>query len=227
MLRVFISHSSRDASLAEAIADLLRTALRLSSHEIRCTSVDGYRLPGGADTDEHLRDEIVNVPVLVGLVSETSVASAYVLFELGARWGVQRPLIPLLAPGVTATSLRGPIVGLNALACSSAAQLHQFVADVARLLGEVAEPPASIQKQVESITRTSLPVPPASPARSPVGTAQVASSGREHVPPEVLAAVRAEIRARYPNNFALQEMLEERQVAAYLRLHPPTSGAAT
>ena len=227
MVRVFISHSSRDASLAEAIADLLRTALRLSSAEIRCTSVDGYRLPGGSDTDEHLRDEIVSVPVLVGLVSETSVASAYVLFELGARWGVQRPLIPLLAPGTTAASLRGPLVGLNALACSSAAQLHQFVADVGRLLGEAAEPPASIQKQIDTITRTPPPVPPASPARSPVSSAKVESSDREHVPSEVLAAIKEEIRKRYPNNFALQEMLEEHRVAAYLRLHPPASGAAT
>jgi hypothetical protein len=123
--------------------------------------------------------------------------------------------------------LRGPLVGLNALECSSAAQLHQFVSDVARLLGEVAEPPASIQKQIDTITRTSPPVPPASPARSPVDATQVASSGRERVPPEVLTAIRAELQARYPNNFALQEMLEKQEVAAYLRLHPPTSGAAT
>ena len=179
MVRVFISHSSRDAGLAEAIADLLRSALRLSSQEIRCTSVDGYRLPGGADTDEHLRDEIVSVPVLIGLISETSVASAYVLFELGARWGARQPLIPLLAPGVTATSLRGPLLGLNALECSSASQLHQFVSDVARHLGEVVEPPASFQRHIDLVARKAPSVPTA-PAARPPAAALATGLGRDH-----------------------------------------------
>ena len=227
MVRVFISHSSRDAGLAEAIADLLRSALRLSSQEIRCTSVDGYRLPGGADTDEHLRDEIVTVPVLIGLISESSVASAYVLFELGARWGARQPLIPLLAPGVTATSLRGPLLGLNALECSSASQLHQFVSDVARHLAEVVEPPASFQRHIDLVARKAPSVLTAPAVRAPAAAALATSLGRAHVPPEVLAAIRAELQSRYPNNFSVQEMLEEQQVAAYLRLHPPSSGAAT
>lgn len=87
MIKIFISHSAHDASIAASLAELFRTAMRLSKSDIRCTSVDGYRLPAGANTDEQLRREVLEAPVLVGLMSHRSFESAYVLFELGARWG--------------------------------------------------------------------------------------------------------------------------------------------
>jgi hypothetical protein len=85
MASVFISHSSRDKELAEALVELLRLALNLKGNEVLCTSVEGSRLAGGADTDETIREEILEVPVFIGLLSDASVESAYVLFELGAR----------------------------------------------------------------------------------------------------------------------------------------------
>jgi hypothetical protein len=49
-VRVFISHASDDAELAGRLVQLLLAALNLQSSEIRCTSVEGHRLPSGADT---------------------------------------------------------------------------------------------------------------------------------------------------------------------------------
>ncbi|OLC68161.1 MAG: hypothetical protein AUH69_02145 [Actinobacteria bacterium 13_1_40CM_4_65_12] len=115
MVDVFVSHSSQDVALAAQVVDLLRAALNLRAESIRCTSVDGYRLPAGADSDEQLRDEALACRALIGILSAFSLASAYVLFELGARWGAKRPLIPLLAPGIGPQALKGPLAGLNAL----------------------------------------------------------------------------------------------------------------
>ena len=84
MVKVFISHSSNDVQLAKPLIDLLRSALRLRASEIRCTSVPGYKLPGGAETDEQIREELLDAPVFIGLVTEASLESKYVLFELGA-----------------------------------------------------------------------------------------------------------------------------------------------
>jgi hypothetical protein len=119
--------------------------------QIRCTSVDGYRLPAGADTDEQLREEALAARAFIGILSSFSLASAYVLFELGARWGTKRHLIPVLAPGTGPQTLRGPLTGLNALSCESAAQLHQLVSEVGETLGIEAESPAVYQDTIDAI----------------------------------------------------------------------------
>lgn len=149
--RVFISHSAKDAELAEWIVDLIRSALNLPAGDIRATSVEGHRLPGGADVDSQLRDEILGALSLVGLISDASFDSAYVLFELGARWGTQRNLIPLLAPGTSTQDLKGPIAGYNALSCDSTSQLQQFVVDLGNQLGLQPEHPNVYQKNIDRI----------------------------------------------------------------------------
>lgn len=150
-IRLFISHSSTDVFFAKAIVELLRTALRLSAEEIRCTSVDGYRLAGGANTDEQLKIEVHEADAFVGVISSDSLRSLYVAFELGARWGAKLPLIPLLAPGATAGILGGPLAGLNALSGSSASQLHQLITDLGNLLEIAPENAATYVDQINAV----------------------------------------------------------------------------
>jgi hypothetical protein len=152
MLKVFISHSSSDVALAKVLIALLRSALRLSTEEIRCTSLPGYNLPGGVETDEHIRQEVLTTPVFIGLITESGLASAYVLFELGARWGANQPLIPLLAPGISPDTLQGPISNLNALSCASSANLHQLVNQIATALLIKAEHAEGYQNELEVVS---------------------------------------------------------------------------
>jgi len=63
-----LSHSNNDQEIAKDMIELIRMAHPgIQSSEIRCTSVDGYRLPGGAHTDVTLRGEINEAEVFVGL----------------------------------------------------------------------------------------------------------------------------------------------------------------
>src|SRR5262249_15975316 len=78
-IRDFVSHSSADREVAAALIDLLRDALALPPEQIRCTSVDGYRLPSGANTNEQLRAEIHETEIFVALLTEASIGSTYVL----------------------------------------------------------------------------------------------------------------------------------------------------
>jgi len=151
VISVFISHSHLDADLVKDLIVLLRSALNLPSSQIRATSVDGFRLPGGANTAEQLRLEVQSAKVLVGIISRTSLKSAYVTFELGARWGSGKPMIPLLAPDVGVDSLSGPLQGINALSCQSSAQLHQFVEEMAGHLNLALDRSAAYQKCVDEI----------------------------------------------------------------------------
>src|SRR6266576_5357116 len=113
--KVFISHSSEDIGVAKALIDLLLSAIGLNHRDIRCTSVDGYRLEVGADTDVELKRELKASKAFIGLITPSSIESAYVLFELGARWGADLHLAPVLACGADSGSLRGPLAKLNAL----------------------------------------------------------------------------------------------------------------
>lgn len=150
-IRLFISHASTDATLAGLVADLLRSALGLAPTAIRCTSVDGYRLPGGADVDDEIRREVQQAEAVVGILSVSSLASLYVAFELGARWGLNRPLIPLMAPGFQPSEIRGPLTGKNALAAGNASQLHDLVVGVGKQLDITPHPASSYQSKLDAI----------------------------------------------------------------------------
>jgi TIR domain len=158
MVDVFISHSNQDVELATHVVDLLRAALNLRAEQIRCTSVEGYRLPAGADFDSQLRDEALKSRVFIGILSAFSLASAYVLFELGARWGAKRPIMPLLAPGTGLQVVKGPLTGLNVLSCENVSQLHQMVSEVADVLEISSESPAVYQRHIEAILYLAHPV---------------------------------------------------------------------
>lgn len=150
-LKLFVSHSSRDFAFVEPLVKLLRSSLNLRAREIRCTSVDGYRLQGGASIEDRLRKDVHDASAFVGIISPSSIDSMYVMFELGARWGAGKHLLPLLAPGTSASVLGGPLAGVTALRLDSAAQLHQLVSDLADLLEITPEPAAVYQSLIDEI----------------------------------------------------------------------------
>ncbi|MGO8928969.1 MAG: toll/interleukin-1 receptor domain-containing protein [Limisphaerales bacterium] len=159
---VFISHSGKDEKLAEALVELLRNALNIPANAIRCTSVNGYRLPAGAPTDEALRREVHESKAFIGLITPSSMESAYVMFELGARWGAGLHLVPLLGAGAGASFLRGPLGSLNALNCENAAQVHQLVDDLGKLLDlKERTPTAAYQAYVDRLIGASKSSGPA------------------------------------------------------------------
>jgi hypothetical protein len=185
-IRLFISHSAADRDLVERLVELLRSALGLPASQIRCTSVDGYRLPAGADTAEQLRLEVHEATAFVGVISASSLRSLYVAFELGARWGAKRPLFPLLAPGTEPSILEGPLASLNALSSASRAQLHQLISDLSAVLRVKSEEPAVYQRHVEAVLALSkVAAEPTSinPIMSPI--------------PEVVAGSLADIKVSF------------------------------
>ncbi|MFQ5632999.1 MAG: toll/interleukin-1 receptor domain-containing protein [bacterium] len=155
-LDIFISHSSRDKKIAEALIEFIRAALGISPRKIRCSSVSGYRLRVGLNNDAQLRKEVHHSKILIGLITRSSIYSAYVLFELGARWGAAKPMFPILACGVEASLLSGPLKGINSINCDEPAQLHQLIDEIASLLGIAKESPAAYQKNIDLLVKLSV-----------------------------------------------------------------------
>lgn len=128
--RVFISHSSQDEKVAAALVELLGAALSLESADIRCTSVPGYKLPTGAHTSTQLREEINGAEVVMGIVTTYSIQSSYVLFELGASWGLGKPTFPLLARGAEFSIIPGPMRERHASMLNVRAEIQQVIDDL-------------------------------------------------------------------------------------------------
>lgn len=133
-MKVFISHSSADAPAAEALTEFIRAALNVSAKDIRCTSVDGYKLSAGSDSNEQLRSEVFQCQAFIALLSPASMQSVYVMFELGARWGARRGLAPILIGGMKAGDLKAPLSAIHAISGISEADLHGFVVTLAQML---------------------------------------------------------------------------------------------
>jgi hypothetical protein len=221
MVDVFVSHSSADSWLAKQLVDLLRSSLDLRSEQIRCTSVDGYRLPAGADVDEQLRKEVLASRAFVSILSPSSLESVYVLFEIGARWGTRQPLFPVLAPGMEPRALRGPLSGLNALSCESAGQLHQLVSDMARTLGIAPEPPQVYEGNVETILYSANSQENQSTASQrgrrldEVGTSRVKSNGGaptlQEGYSEAERTIREHCEREWPNDYNMRSFCVKQQ----------------
>lgn len=155
MLDIFICHSSADVKIAKALIDLLRNALNIPAKGIRCTSVPGYKLPAGASVNEQLQLEIYEARSFIGLITEASLASTYVLFELGARWGAGKHLIPALAAGADSTILKEPLKSRNSVRCDIAADVYQLIEDIASALSITPGTAAAYQEDMAALVRES------------------------------------------------------------------------
>ena len=135
MLEIFISHSSRDREIASKLIQVLRNSLNISSQEIRCTSVPGYKLQGGVNTDETLREEVGSCKVMIGIISISSLESIYVLFELGARWGMKLPFKPVVYDDQIFKEIKGPLNNLHIINISNDSEVFQLLEEIAHDLG--------------------------------------------------------------------------------------------
>jgi DNA-binding MarR family transcriptional regulator len=126
----FISHSSKDKDLAECLVHLLKSCFGLKASNIRCTSVPGYTHSSGSYTDETLRKEAIECKCLIALLTPSSIQSTYVIFELGARWGAQRPLFPVVSNGLSKGNLPPPLNAINAKDLAVRTEILDFIDDI-------------------------------------------------------------------------------------------------
>jgi hypothetical protein len=132
---LFISHSSADRALAKHLLNLVEAILTVPAGTIRCTSVNGYKLEPGADGPEELRQDLRSAKVVLGLLTEDSLASSFVLMELGAAWGLGARIVPLTAC-VTFRAIPEPIgTGVHAVDVSDGPGIADLMESIAQRCG--------------------------------------------------------------------------------------------
>lgn len=88
-LRVFFSYASADKAYALRLRSLLSQRLNL---RIFTTET----LSAGEDWESKLKSEISECDIFVVLLSPYSLKSKWVLHELGAAWGLEKPIISVV-----------------------------------------------------------------------------------------------------------------------------------
>ncbi|HEV2965198.1 MAG TPA: toll/interleukin-1 receptor domain-containing protein [Candidatus Angelobacter sp.] len=130
-LKVFISQSHKDDRLADAVTDLLKETFRLSSKEIRCTSLPQYGFKPGSNIEHEILQDVESSEVVIVLITPNSLSNEWVHSEVGATKALKRPLFPLLA-GVDGTQLKGFLRSVNSLSADNMDQLNFFLESCSR-----------------------------------------------------------------------------------------------
>ena len=93
--------------------NFLLAALSIKEEEIFCSSNPdqglNYRFTGVPD---QLKEKLKNSEALIVLITADSLHSAWIPFEVGTFWTTDKPVIPILGPGLIHDDLPGPLRSL-------------------------------------------------------------------------------------------------------------------
>lgn len=153
-LDIFISHSSKDAIIVEQFIELLVKALKIDESKIRCTSVPGYKLPSGVKVDLTLKNEISTSKIFIGFITAKSLESFYVLFELGARWGSEKPFKLITSDASNFKLMQPPLSNHHTVCISNRQELYQILEEIQKELSYNSYKSSSIAKEVEKLLTT-------------------------------------------------------------------------
>ena len=96
-MKIFISHSSKNSKLGQAIVDLL-LSVGVSSNQIIFTSNDAFGIPTGENIFKWLKERITEKPHVIYLLSPEYYSSVACLNEMGAAWIVENKHTIIFTP---------------------------------------------------------------------------------------------------------------------------------
>jgi hypothetical protein len=134
-VKLFISHAHRDVDIADRLVTAVDIGMDVPPGAIRCTSVPGYQLDLGSMPRDTLAQELTSVECVLAILTPNSLASQWVLFELGATWGLAQSWIPLLAGGLKDDQIPGPFRGAHGGQLSDSTSLVQCFDQLTKTLG--------------------------------------------------------------------------------------------
>lgn len=96
-MKIFISHSSKNANYGNALVNLL-TGIGISGDKIIFTSNDAYGIPIGQNIFDWLKNQIIEKPYVLYLLSPEYYTSVACLNEMGAAWIIENKHTMIFTP---------------------------------------------------------------------------------------------------------------------------------
>ena len=106
---IFISHSVKDAKLADAVAALFEKGIAVESENVINFSLEEAGIPAGEDFVAHIKSRIGNPNTAVVLLTKDYLTSRFCLTELGTVWALAQNMVPLILPPLAEKHVKGLI----------------------------------------------------------------------------------------------------------------------
>jgi hypothetical protein len=133
---IFISHAAVDKDIADKVTDLLSVAMGIDTHKaVFCSSLEGLGIPPGKDFKQFIREQIQEPKLVLLLISQNYLASAFCLAEVGASWALSHRVIPLLIPPVKLDYMKAVLAGTQALKINDASAWNEVLSAFKEVLG--------------------------------------------------------------------------------------------
>lgn len=88
-LRIFLSYSSRDGEIAGRIYNAIR---KIPDIEVFYSG----KINPGENWENRIKKELEICDIVIILLSEKSINSQWIMYELGAAWGLNKRIIPVV-----------------------------------------------------------------------------------------------------------------------------------
>ncbi|WP_434300344.1 toll/interleukin-1 receptor domain-containing protein [Corallococcus exiguus] len=95
---IFISHAAKDKELVDAFVELLVFGMGVDADDMVCSSLSQQAVPLGNKFRDYLRDSVNGCSLFICLVSKNFYASTFALCEVGAAWGANKIIVPVMVP---------------------------------------------------------------------------------------------------------------------------------
>ncbi|RYE14122.1 MAG: hypothetical protein EOP45_20115 [Sphingobacteriaceae bacterium] len=142
------------------------------------------------------------------MISANSMQSHYTLFELGARWGANKHMLPLIIDTKGTEILGGPLKGINALDAHDVGQVLQFVSDAAGYINKPAGNPSAyhvhIQSLIDSLKSGQTSSEPEIKAKIEQEANNASHAIVEYNYPDADKIIRESCEKEWPSDFAMQ-----------------------
>jgi hypothetical protein len=77
-----------------------------------------------------LRSNLEHCDVVIGILTQASLSSTYVMMELGAAWGLKKTTCALLAPQMSYSNLPGPFARVQAVRLDSDTGIYSLLQQI-------------------------------------------------------------------------------------------------
>lgn len=132
---VFVSHAWADRELSDLFVEkVLRLGCGLPPDQIVYTSQTSMGVPGGSDFRTYIRERAEGASLVIAIITDAFLSSAYCMNEVGAAWVLGKDFYPIAAPSLPYSKLDGILPGLQVNRMDTPGVLEDLAERVANAL---------------------------------------------------------------------------------------------